>query len=74
VAFDLSTAQPVQSSPPGGGGFDLSTAMPEGVDPMAVHLQRLAQLDADLKNTQDEAPGARWQCVGSHQELFEGIS
>jgi hypothetical protein len=46
VAFDLSTAQPVQNppAPGGGGGFDLSTAMPDGVDPMAVHLQRLAQL------------------------------
>jgi hypothetical protein len=72
VGFDLSTAQPVQSSPPGGGGFDLSTAMPEGVDPMAVHLQRLAQLDADLKNTQDEAPGIAGNAWGVTKNFLKG--
>jgi hypothetical protein len=66
VAFDLSTAQPVQNppAPGGGGGFDLSTAMPDGVDPMAVHLQRLAQLQDDIKRSEEEKQGpmgAAWE-------------
>jgi hypothetical protein len=62
-----------EPTPPAAGGFDLSTAMPEGVDPMAVHLQRLAQLEADIKNAQKRKPRPCGQCVGSHEELPERI-
>jgi hypothetical protein len=72
VGFDLSTAQPVQSTPPGGGGFDLSTAMPDGVDPMAVHLQRLAQLEADIKKSKEEAPSTAENAWGVTKNFLKG--